>query len=74
MEKISKNKLKEVNKLLMNKERNKQQLFLVRDLKMINKAKQLGLLKEAYETSDGVIGVIKFLSHKTLGKKIIYLD
>ena len=74
MEKISKNKQKEVNKLLSNKERNKTKLFLVFDLASIKKAKQLGLLKEAYETNDGVVGIVKFLPHKSLGKKIIYLD
>ena len=74
MEKISKNKLKEVNKLLNSKERNKQRLFLVFDLASIKKAEQLGLLKEAYETNDGVIGIVKFLPHQSLGKKIIYLD
>ena len=74
MEKISKNKLKEVSKLLNHKTRNEKRLFLVHDLVMIKKAKQLGLLKEAYETSSGVIGVIKFLPHKNVGNKIIYLD
>ncbi|MCQ2794950.1 MAG: RNA methyltransferase [Bacilli bacterium] len=74
MEKISKNKQKEVNKLLITKERNKQQLFLVFDLASIKKAKQLGLLKEAYQTKDGVIGIVKFLPHHPVGNKIIYLD
>ncbi|MCQ2796396.1 MAG: RNA methyltransferase [Bacilli bacterium] len=74
MEKISKNKQKEVNKLLANKERNKQQLFLVFDLASIKKAKQLNLLKEAYETKDGVVGIVKFLPHQPLGNQIIYLD
>ncbi|MCQ2786929.1 MAG: hypothetical protein MJ199_00845, partial [Bacilli bacterium] len=74
MEKISKNKQKEVNKLLTNKERNKEHLFLVFDLASIKKAKQLNLLKEAYETKDGVVGIVKFLPHQTLGNKIIYLD
>ena len=74
MEKISKNKLKEVSKLLTNKERNKRQLFLVFDLTSIKKAKQLGLLKEAYETNNGVVGIVKFLPHHSVGKQIIYLD
>ncbi len=74
MEKISKNKLKEVNKLLTSKERNKRELFLVTSLEMIKKAKELNLLKEAYETNDGYIGVVQYLPHKPLGNKIIYLD
>lgn len=74
MELISKNKLKEFNKLASSKERNKKKLFLVRDLNSINKAKELNLLEEAYKTSDGVIASIRFLPPRPLGDHIIYLD
>lgn len=71
---LSKIKQKEINKLYLNKERNKQRLFLVFDIASINKAKKLNLLKESYETKDGVVGVVKFLPSKPVSKKIIYLD
>lgn len=74
MKLISKNKLKEINKLRLVKERNKQKLFLVFDENSIKKAQQLNLLVDAYKMLDGVIGVVKFLPIKKLGNHIIYLD
>lgn len=74
MKLISKNKLKEINKLRLVKERNKQKLFLVFDENSIKKAQQLNLLVDAYKTLDGVIGVVKFLPIIKLGNHIIYLD
>lgn len=74
MNKISKTKLKSIRKLLLKKERDKNKQFLVKDLFLINEAKKLGLLVEAYETDDGVIGVVNFPKELPLGNQIIYLD
>ncbi|MCQ2792228.1 MAG: RNA methyltransferase [Bacilli bacterium] len=74
MEKISKTKLKEVNKLFQAKEQLKQQAFLVFDLASINQAKKLGLLKGAYQVNHGVVGIVHFPKSKPLSNHVVYLD